>query len=104
MLKKGTSLGMDIDDIVYVPVTSGQELFDTDSLFEIIASTAGGLKMFDRAIAQIKDILIKRMPAGRLHDPDPGAMLETMNTILSVLTAVLGGIAASRLSWAASGS
>ncbi len=93
MRKKGTSLGMDIDDIVYVPVTSGQELFDTDSLFEIIASTPRSEDV-DRAIAQIKDILIKR----HAHKEDftiqtQGAMLETMNTILGVLTAVLGGIA-----------
>ena len=93
MSKKGTSLGMDIDDIVYVPVTSGQELFDTDSLFEIIASTPRAEDV-DRSIAQIKDILIKR----HAHKEDftiqtQGAMLETMNTILGVLTAVLGGIA-----------
>jgi putative ABC transport system permease protein len=93
MQKKGTSLGMDIDDIVYVPVTSGQELFDTDSLFEIIASTPRSEDV-DRAIAQIKDILIKR----HAHKEDftiqtQGAMLATMNTILGVLTAVLGGIA-----------
>ena len=48
----------------------------------------------DRAIAQIKDVLIKR----HAHKEDftiqtQGAMLETMNTILGVLTAVLGGIA-----------
>ena len=93
MRKKGTSLGMDIDDVVYVPVTSGQELFDTDSLFEIIASTPRAEDV-DRAIDQIKDILIKR----HAHKEDftiqtQGAMLETMNTILGVLTAVLGGIA-----------
>ena len=48
----------------------------------------------DRAIAQIKDVLIRR----HAHKEDftimtQGAMLETMNTILNVLTAVLGGIA-----------
>jgi len=93
MRKKGTSMGMDIDDIVYIPVTSGQELFDTDSLFEIIASTPRAEDV-DRSIAQIKDVLIKR----HAHKEDftiqtQGAMLETMNTILGVLTAVLGGIA-----------
>jgi putative ABC transport system permease protein len=93
MRKKGTSLGMDVDDVVYVPVTSGQELFDTDSLFEIIASTPRAEDV-DRAIAQIKDILMKR----HAHKEDftiqtQGAILSTMNTILGVLTAVLGGIA-----------
>jgi putative ABC transport system permease protein len=93
MQKRGTSLGMDLDDIVFIPVTSGQELFDTDALFEIIASTPRAEDV-DRAIAQIKDILIRR----HAHKEDftiqtQGAMLSTMNTILSVLTAVLGGIA-----------
>ncbi len=93
MRKKGTSMGMDIDDIVYIPVTSGQELFDTDSLFEIIASTPRAEDV-DRSIAQIKDVLMKR----HAHKEDftiqtQGAMLEMMNTVLGVLTAVLGGIA-----------
>jgi len=93
MQKRGTSLGMDLDDIVFIPVTSGQELFDTDGLFEIIASTPRAEDV-DRAIAQIKDVLIRR----HAHKEDftiqtQGAMLSTMNTILGVLTAVLGGIA-----------
>ena len=93
MRQRGTSLGMDLDDIVFIPVTSGQELFDTDGLFEIIASTPRA-EDGDRAMVQIKDILIKR----HAHKEDfiiqtQGAMLETMNTILRVLTAVLGGIA-----------
>jgi putative ABC transport system permease protein len=93
MQKKGTSLGWDIDDIVFIPVTSGQELFDTDGLFEILASTPRAEDV-QRAIAQIKDILIRR----HAHKEDftiqtQGAMLSTMDTILSVLTAVLGGIA-----------
>jgi len=93
MRKKGTSLGWDIDDVVFIPVTSGQELFDTDGLFEILASTPRAEDV-DRAIAQIKDILIRR----HAHKEDftiqtQGAMLSTMNTILGVLTAVLGGIA-----------
>jgi len=93
MQKKGTSLGWDIDDVVFIPVTSGQELFDTDGLFEILASTPRAEDVH-RAIAQIKDILIRR----HAHKEDftiqtQGAMLSTMDTILGVLTAVLGGIA-----------
>ncbi len=93
MRKRGTSLGQDLDDIVFIPVTSGQELFDTDALFEIIASTPR-VEDVDNAISQIKDILMKR----HAHKEDftiqtQGAMLSTMNTILGVLTAVLGGIA-----------
>jgi putative ABC transport system permease protein len=93
MQKKGTSLGWDIDDVVFIPVTSGQELFDTDGLFEILASTPRAEDV-DNAITQIKDILMRR----HAHKEDftiqtQGAMLSTMNTIFGVLTAVLGGIA-----------
>jgi len=93
MQKKGTSLGWDIDDVVFIPVTSGQELFDTDGLFEILASTPRGEDV-ERSIVQIRDILIRR----HAHKEDftistQGAMLSTMDTILGVLTAVLGGIA-----------
>jgi putative ABC transport system permease protein len=93
MQKKGTSLGWDVDDVIFIPVTSGQDLFGTDSLFEILASTPRAEDV-ERAIAQIKDILIKR----HAHKEDfsiqtQGAMLSTMDTILGVLTAVLGGIA-----------
>lgn len=93
MTKKGMSLGMDIDDVVFIPVTSGQELYDTDGLFEILASTPRAEDV-DRAIAQIKEILTRR----HAHKEDftiqtQGAILSTMNTILGVLTAVLGGIA-----------
>jgi putative ABC transport system permease protein len=93
MRKKGMSLGWDVDDVVFIPVTSGQELFDTDAIFEMIASTPRADDT-ERAIVQIKDILIRR----HAHKEDftivtQGAMLETMNTILNVLTAALGGIA-----------
>jgi len=93
MQKKGTSLGWDVDDVIFIPVTSGQDLFGTDSLFEILASTPRAEDV-ERAIAQIKSILVKR----HAHKEDfsiqtQGAMLSTMDTILGVLTAVLGGIA-----------
>jgi putative ABC transport system permease protein len=93
MRKKGMSLGWDVDDVTFIPVTSAQELFDTDTLFEIIASTPRA-EDTERAIAQVKDILIRRH--ARKEDftiQTQGAILETMNTILTVLTAVLGGIA-----------
>ncbi len=93
MRKKGTSLGWDIDDVVFIPVTSGQELFDTDGLFEILGSTSRSEDV-DGAKEQIKDILIRR----HAYKEDftiqtQGAMLSTMNNILGILTAVLGGIA-----------
>jgi putative ABC transport system permease protein len=93
MERKGVSLGFDIDDLVFVPVKSAQDLFDTDRLFEILASV-GSAEDVDRAIQQLKEILIRRH--GNREDftvTSQGAMLSAFTTILRILTAVLGGIA-----------
>ena len=93
MEPKGTTLGMDIDDVVFIPVTAAQELFDTDALFEILA-TAERAEEIDLAVRQIKRILIKRH-AGQEDFTiiTQRAMLSTLDTVLSILTGVLGGIA-----------
>jgi len=39
MEEKGMSLGFDIDDLVFIPVTTAQELFNTDALLEILNAT-----------------------------------------------------------------
>jgi len=90
---KGETLGFDMDDIVIIPTTSGQELFDTDRLFEILVKV-DRKENIDVAIQQIKDILIKR------HDgkedftiTDQADMLSVMTKIMGIMTAVLAGIA-----------
>ncbi len=93
MERKGVSLGFDIDDLVFIPVKSAQDLFDTDRLFEILASV-GSADDVDRAIQQLKEILVRRH--GNREDftvTSQGAMLSAFTTILRILTAVLGGIA-----------
>ncbi|HSB73227.1 MAG TPA: ABC transporter permease [Candidatus Methylomirabilis sp.] len=93
MEKKGMSLGFDIDDLVFIPVKSAQDLFDTDRLFEILASVRSPDEI-DRAIRQVKDLLIRRH--GNREDftvTSQGAILSAFTTILKILTAVLGGIA-----------
>ena len=93
MERKGVSLGFDIDDLVFIPVKSAQDLFDTDRLLEILASV-GSPGDIDRAIQQVKDILMRRH--GNREDftvISQGAILSAFTTILKILTAVLGGIA-----------
>ena len=94
MTHKGMSLGFDIDDVLFVPVKSAQELFDTDRLFEIIVAALTPQDI-DRATAEIKEVLIRRHANKEdFSIVSQGAMLSTMQTILDVLTGVLGGIAA----------
>jgi len=93
MQRKGMSLGFDVDDLVFIPVKSAQDLFDTDRLFEILVSV-GSPEDIDRAIQQVKDLLIRRH--GNREDftvTSQGAILSAFTTILNILTAALGGIA-----------
>ncbi len=93
MQRKGMSLGFDVDDLVFIPVKSAQDLFDTDRLFEILVSV-GSPEDINRAIQQVKDLLIRRH--GNREDftvTSQGAILSAFTTILNILTAALGGIA-----------
>jgi putative ABC transport system permease protein len=93
MERKGVSLGFDIDDLVFIPVKSAQDLFDADRLFEILAAV-GSADDVDRATQQVKEVLIRRH--GNREDftvTSQGAMLSAFTTILRILTTVLGGIA-----------
>ncbi len=93
MAEKGVTLGVDMDDVVFIPLTAAQELFDTDRLFEILFKVDNEQNL-DVARAQIKKMLMKR------HDnkedftiTDQAAMLSAMQKILNIMTAVLAGIA-----------
>ncbi|MGH7376009.1 MAG: ABC transporter permease [Candidatus Methylomirabilales bacterium] len=93
MEPKGTSLGHDIDDVVFIPVKSAQDLFDTDRLFEIIAAVATPEEV-DPGITQIREVLTRRH-ANREDFTviSQGAMLSALTNVLNILTGVLGGIA-----------
>lgn len=93
MEKKGVALGFDIDDIVFIPTTSAQELFDTDSLFQIITKV-GRAEDIGKAEEQIKEILIKKHNNKEdftLVSQDE--MISVMGKVLNIMTGVLGGIA-----------
>ncbi|HEY3282941.1 MAG TPA: ABC transporter permease [Armatimonadota bacterium] len=94
MEKKGMSLGIDVDDLVFLPLTSAMELMDTTRLNAIVASCAGQAEI-ERAQRQIKTALSRRHHGNEDFTViTQAAILSTMVTILKVLTAVLGSIAA----------
>ncbi len=93
MQHKGVSLGVDLDDIVFVPVQTAQDLFDTDALLEIILSVRNKNDI-ESAKEQAKAILFKNH--NRHEDftiTNQAAILSSLYTILDTLTYVLGGIA-----------
>jgi len=93
MQSKGVSLGIDLDDIVFVPVRSAQDIFDTDALLEIILSVRNKNDI-DSAKELARSILFKNH--NRHEDftiTNQAAMLSSLYTILDTMTYVLGGIA-----------
>lgn len=89
----GNKLGFNVDDMVFIPTKSALRLFNTDHLFGIRASAKSRNGM-DDAVKEITDILKER------HNNEEDftivtqlTMLESMNTILNMLTYALGAIA-----------
>ena len=91
--KAGETLGFNMDDIAMVPTRDAMRIFNDDKLMGIRAKAKARVSV-DDAVQEVKDILKLR------HNGEEDftvltqvSMLATMNTILGMLTFVLGGIA-----------
>jgi putative ABC transport system permease protein len=100
---RGESLGMDMDDMVMVPVATGMRIFDRTSLFRILIKARQHGEI-DVARDAVVDLLKTR------HDGQEDvtvitqdAVLESFNRILGVLTLAIGGIGAISLAVAGIG-
>ncbi|MFA6236106.1 MAG: ABC transporter permease [Bacteriovorax sp.] len=89
----GDKLGFNVDDMVFIPTKSALRLFNTTNLFGIRAS-AKSRSSLDVAVKDMTDILKER------HNGEEDftiitqvTMMESMNTILNMLTYALGAIA-----------
>jgi putative ABC transport system permease protein len=94
MAPKGVTLGFDIDDVVFIPVTAAQELFDTDWLFNITVKVASEAQI-PQAKEDIRRLLTRRH-AGKEDFTilSQDEVVAVMGKILNIMTAVLAGIAA----------
>jgi putative ABC transport system permease protein len=94
MARKGTSLGMDMDDIIFMPVRAYQKLFDQSGLFGIRAK-AVSQDALPQAVEQCRKIL-RRQHHGNEDFTiiSQDAMMSTMGTILDMMTYIMAGIAA----------
>ena len=100
---KGRLMGMDIDDLVLVPVATGMQMFDRQGLFRLLMS-ARSRSDAEAAMAEVRGVLRER------HDGDEdftmisqGAMMGALDSILEALGMALVGIAAISLSVAGIG-
>lgn len=94
LAKKGESLGLDMGDVVVVPVASAHALFNSSSLFRVMIEVA------DRdAMARAKDSVIKIIRDRHDGEDDvtvvsQDAVLATFDRIFSALTLTVVGIGA----------
>ncbi len=98
MEKKGQNLGMDFDDIVYVPFSSGVVLFGRNAADQIqirLQATAAD------KVEQVKDGITRllrqrhKIPSSEPDDFEiqtQDEILNTVNKILGSVTAVVGGV------------
>lgn len=89
----GDKLGFNVDEMIFIPTKSALRLFNTDKLFGIRASSKTRLGM-DDAVKELTQILKDR------HSGEEDftvitqvTMLESMGTILNMLTYALAAIA-----------
>ncbi len=100
---RGTSIGMNLDEVVEIPVDTGMRMFNRTSLFRLLAQVRSHTEM-ESARRGVLEMLKER------HDNEEDvtvltqdAVLATFNQILGLLTAVLSGIAAISLTVAGIG-
>jgi len=98
LAKKGQSLGLDMGDVVIVPVASAQTLFNTSSLFRILVQANGR-----DAIPKAKKTILSTIRERHEGEDDvtvitQDALLSTFDRILVTMTLSVAGIAAISLS------
>ena len=91
MESKGTVLGFDLDDAVYIPAARGLELFNRESLIEIdvlYEETAS----VEEVVAGIERVLIARHGSEDFTITTQQQMLEVLGSVLTVVTFAIGGL------------
>lgn len=90
---KGGGLGGSQDSVVSIPITAAQTIFGMNSLQSIFVRFSDKDKA-DEAKYKIKTVLLRTLKADDFSVINQGSLLNTISSILGVLTTALGGIAA----------
>jgi len=94
MESKGTVLGFDLDDTVYIPAARALALFNRDSLFEIDVLYEENAPL-DKVVSAIQRTLEARHGRDDVTITTQQQMLDVLGSVLNVLTfavAAIGGI------------
>ncbi len=89
----GTFLGMDLNDMASIPITTAEDLFDTSEIAETWA-VVRNLEEVDSAEKQIRKILLERHGKEDFQIRKATDMLNRIDNIMGVLTLAISAIAA----------
>lgn len=102
MASKGVQLGVNIDDLVFVPVSTAMKMFNRSSLFRIVIEMRSHLDL-EPAKEAIVALLAERHGEEDITCITQDAVVSTFSSILGALTLALGAIAAVSLTVAGVG-
>lgn len=91
MESKGQVLGFDMDDAVYIPAAKGLEMFNRDSLVAIDVLYSEGADSSEVSAA-IRRVLTARHGSEDYTITTQEQMLETLGSVLNVLTFAVGAL------------
>ena len=91
MAPKGQVLGFDMDDLVYIPTARALELFNRDGLMEIEVVYEPSASL-ERVVAAIRATLIARHGEEDFTITPQQQMLDTLGSVLNVLTFAVGAL------------
>jgi len=94
MASEGRSIGVDVEEVVLVPVASAMALFNTQTIFRILVEAASR-----ESIPGVKKFVSDTLTARHRGEEDvtvitQDAVLDTFDQIFTALTMTIGGIAA----------
>lgn len=99
---RGVSIGMDLDEMVHIPVARAMRMFNRTSLFRILVEVRSH-EQIPAAKREILEILNERHREEDVTILTQDSVVATFSKILALLTAALAGIAAISLTVAGVG-
>ena len=100
--ERGQQLGMDVDEVAFIPVASGMRMANESSVSRIMLDLWPRSDQ-DAVVEQVKQRLIERHDEEDFTCVRQDAVLESLSSILGILTLVVAGIASISLAVAGIG-
>lgn len=86
-------IGGEMDKSAYIPITTVQNVFGLENLQSIMVKFSDNSRL-DETKYKVKNLLLKTLKEDDFSLINQGTLLSTITSIMGVLTAALGGIAA----------